>query len=194
MWPNFGKLPLWVRLKQLEFLTLPQFCWHHKANFKCFYSFLCNSKHFYCIGAINKQKAKISSCFSELIFYVLNAPIRVIFQNSVTFMYVALCLWVVMGDKPYLALRIKNMHPQHLRPYMEAAIETVLTCKIYFWQKNTCSKNPTSSRKNMASMWPSFLTNMHTDKHPHAQTYTHMNNYAHTCTKTKWSPWVPLVN
>ena len=47
------------------------------------------------------------------------------------FMYVSLCLWVVMDDKPYLVLGIKNMHPQHLRPYMEAAIETVLTCKIY---------------------------------------------------------------
>ena len=31
-----------------------------------FYTFPCNSKHFYCIGNINEEKAKFSSCFSEL--------------------------------------------------------------------------------------------------------------------------------
>ena len=66
MWPNFGKSPLWARLKQLEFLSLPQPCWHHKTHFKYFYTFPCNLKHFYCIWTIPKQKIKFSSCFSEL--------------------------------------------------------------------------------------------------------------------------------
>jgi len=45
---------------------------------------------------------------------------------------------------------------------------------------NTPGKNPTSSRKNMASIsspcGQSFLPSMHTDKNPHAQKYT--QNYA----------------
>ena len=64
--PNFGKSPLWVCLKLLEFLSLPQSADITETHFKYFYTFPCNSMHFYCIGTINEQKTKFSSCFSEL--------------------------------------------------------------------------------------------------------------------------------
>ena len=49
----------WVHLKQLEFLSLSQI--HNLADntktlCKYFYTFPCNSKHFYCIGTINEPK------------------------------------------------------------------------------------------------------------------------------------------
>ena len=40
LWPNFGKSPLWARLKQLEFLSLPQSADITETHFKYFYTFL----------------------------------------------------------------------------------------------------------------------------------------------------------
>ena len=36
IWLDFGKSPLWAPLKQLEFLSLLQYCWHHKYIFYLF--------------------------------------------------------------------------------------------------------------------------------------------------------------
>ena len=52
LWPNFGKSHNFTDIT--------------KTHFKYSYTFPCNSKHFYCIGNINQEKAKFSSCFSEL--------------------------------------------------------------------------------------------------------------------------------
>ena len=36
-----------------------------KTQFKYFYPFPCNSKHFYCIGTINEQKTKFQADFQN---------------------------------------------------------------------------------------------------------------------------------
>ena len=100
MWPNFGKSPIWVHVKQLEFLCLTSFYYGLSTLFKIFQRFAYNFMYWEWIKIIDRL-----IWTKEVVIYlwnILDVKCAHMVQNLVTFMIDLTCLITWSRNKEFI--------------------------------------------------------------------------------------------